>query len=221
MMKKMRRHTIIICILMLLTVSWFMSGAELNSEQAITCMCKAPSSLPEEDPVVPLPSGFFSLYDAKHGTLYAPDNSTLPQDSQDAFLYKAQHESQGSLVMTLDQMRSVSPYVYATDGLVKITVNGTEQLLSMDKIDYVCDAQDKDLCYRLTCTPESGCDSSVDHVYMLCYSCTEGQSVLVGSVSYILQDGTMEASYPFLITGRNEFEAERHLEKKIALATVL
>ncbi|WP_319755571.1 hypothetical protein [uncultured Sphaerochaeta sp.] len=218
-MNNMRKHTVFLTVLLLVSSLCFVSGAELNSEQAIACLCGAPSALPEEEVAVSLPDGFFSQYEAKHGYVYAPDDNMLPNKVGEAFLYRNQHDALGEVVIALNQMERESPYVYATDGSIKVTMNGQEQILSMDTVDYVCDAGDNDLCYRLACTPESGCDSNIDQVYALCYSCKENQSVLVGSLSYFSQKGELEVSYPFFITGRNEFEAERHLQKKITVAT--
>lgn len=218
-MNKSKKLSLFLCFLLLFTAVSSITGAELTSEQAIACMCEAPSSLPDEEIVVALPDGFFSLYESKHGYLYAPESTTLPSNVADSFLYKEQHDAVGELVIALGQMHSDAPYVYETNGTVKILMNGTEQVLSMESIDYVCDAEDNELCYRLECTPESGCASNIAKVYMLCYSCKENQSVLVGSLSYFSGKGDLEVSYPFFITGRNEFEAERHLQKKITVAT--
>lgn len=219
-MNKLGKHTWFLCVLMLICGLCFVSGAELNSEQAIACMCRAPSAIPNDEDPVPLPAEFFSLYDAKQGYFYSPDSHTLPKETKDAFLYKEQHESLGKLVMDLDQLEYDSPYGYRTDGMIKVSVDGTEQIFSMDKIDFTCSEEDGDLCYRVACTPESGCGQVIDKMYMLCYSCGEDQSVLVGSISYISQKGDLEVSYPFFITGRGEQDAERHLQKKIAMATV-
>jgi len=218
-MIKLRKHTLALCVLLLVTAIYFISGAEPNSMQSMMCMCKAPSSIPVEELFIHLPGGFFSVYEAKQGAVYSPDINILPKAVGNAFLYREQHECLGQLVMVLDAIRYDSPYVYTIDGLVKVFVNGTEQILSMDRIDYVCDSEHNNLCYRLTCTPRSGCDSNIGHVYMICCSCGQDQSVLVGSISYISQDGGLKASYLFFITGRNELDAERHLLKKIAKAT--
>ncbi|OHD33413.1 MAG: hypothetical protein A2Y31_12865 [Spirochaetes bacterium GWC2_52_13] len=219
-MNKLKTHTFFLCILLLVTALCSISGAELNSERAISRMCGAASAFPDDEVSVSLPAEFFSLYEAKQGYFYSPESNTLPKEVGDAFVYKEQHEPFGRLVMALDRLEYDSPYVYKADGVVKVSVNGAEQILSMDKIDYVCSSEDNELCYRLTCTPESGVGRIIDKVYVLCYSCREGQSVLVGSISYMSQKGELEVAYPFLITGRNEFEAERHLQKKIAIATV-
>ena len=218
-MNKPRNYKVFLTIFLLVSSLCFVSGAVLNSEQAVACLCGAPSALPEEDVAVSLPDGFFSQYEAKHGYVYAQDDNMLPNKVGEAFLYKDQHDALGEMVIVLNQMERESPYVYSTDGTIKVTMDGQEQILSMDTVDYVCDAGDNAICYRLSCTPESGCKDSINQVYALCYSCKENQSVLVGTLSYFNEAGTIEESYPFFITGRNAFEAERHLQKKITVAT--
>lgn len=218
-MIKLRKHTLALCVLLLVNTLGFTSAIEQNSMQTITRMCEAPSSLPKEELSMHIGGGFFSVYEARHGCIYALDSTALPKGVGDAFLYKEQHEPIGELVMVVQRLRSDSPYVYAIDGFVKVSVDGTEQIFSMDRIDYVYDSKDEHLYYRLTCTPLSGCDNSICQVYLLCYNCGQNQPVLVGSVWYISQEGALEASYLFFITGRNELDAERHLEKKIAMAT--
>lgn len=217
-MNTVGKHAWCLCMLFMIFALCVISGAELNTEQAITCMCSAPSALPEEEATASLPGGFFSAFESKHGLVYPTDGNALPQAVDDVFLYKAQHEALGNVVMVLDQLTYESPYVYATEGVVKVLMDGTEQILSMDRIDYVCDAQDA-RCYRLACTPQSGCDGNMDRAYILCYDCNEDQSVLAGSIAYFSEGGVLQASYPFFITGRSELEAERHLQKRITFAT--
>lgn len=230
-MNRSKRFSLVLGILLLITPLSIISGAELvsalettrfheaPSAPVINRLCEAPSALPEEDVSAPLPGGFFSLYESKQGNFYAPDGNGLPKEVGEAFAYKQQHEPLGELVMVLDHMEYDSPYVYTTEGIIKVSVDGREQIFSMDKIDYVCDAGESDLCYRVTCTPESGCGKLIDKVYILGYSCCEDQSVLVGSLSYISRKGELEVSYPFFITGRDEFSAARHLQNKIIMAT--
>ena len=195
----------------------FWGRAELRAGNCL--FVGAPSALPEEEVAVSLPDGFFSEYEAKTGQIFDSEGGALRKSIEDAFLYREEHEPLGELVINLDQVRADSPYVYETDGLITVSVDGNEQIFSMDSIDYVCNGDDDDLCYRLACTPESGCGKLIDKVYALCYSCKENQSVLVGTLSYFSQKGELEVSYPFFITGRNEFEAERHLQKRITVAT--
>lgn len=218
-MNRLGKHSLFLSILLLVSALCFLAGADLNTEQVVTCLCNAPSSLPDEEVVVSLPDGFFSLYESKGGYVYAPESTALPDEVDQAFLYKEQHDALGTVVIALDEMSRNSPYVYETEGRVNVSLRGSDQTLALDKVDYACDASGNNLCYRLSCSPESGCDTSIAKVYMLCYSCTDDQSVLVGSISYLSDDGVMKESYPFFITGRDSFESERHLQKKITVAT--
>lgn len=230
-MNRSKRFSLFLGILLLITPLSIISGAELVSAleitrfheapsvQAINRLCEAPSALPAEDVSVPLPGGFFSLYESKQGSFYAPDGNSLPEEVSAAFAYKEEHEALGEVVMILDRMEYDSPYSYTTEGTIRVSVDGSEQIFSMNKIDYVCNGEEGELCYRLACTPESGCGKLIDKMYILGYSCCEDQSVLVGSLSYISQKGELEVAYPFFITGRDDFSAARHLQNKIVTAT--
>ncbi|PKL14655.1 MAG: hypothetical protein CVV52_00865 [Spirochaetae bacterium HGW-Spirochaetae-8] len=117
-MNKLRNHTWFLYIFLLINALYSISGEEPNIGHAITRMCEAPSTLPEEELSMHIGGGFFSVYEAKRGYIYALESNTLPKGGEDTFLYKEQHEPIGELMMVVQRMRSDSPYVYAPGGVV-------------------------------------------------------------------------------------------------------
>jgi len=179
----------------------------IGSLSQIQELVSAPSYVPEEELYTHIAGGYFSSYDMKTGQFRNSEIMELPElKSVDFSWYD---KADGSIKIILTGLKYESRFVYLPEGeLILTDGSGNEKIFSLKKLDYV-QIEDSDIpVYRLSARDQK------DNMATL-ISTSVGIEIpsLVGTL-YVENEEDIE-SYLVRICGRNNFDQENHLCKKI------
>jgi hypothetical protein len=179
----------------------------------------SPSFLPEQEPYVHIAGGFFSVFGGRVGSLF-PCREDLLSERQNSYqAYCRKNECCGSLCIKLKKLKYSSRFVYLPEGEIILNIENSQKVsFTMQKLDYVSSYDDDGfLYYRIYCRSSGNYETNA---YLVCFA-TESTSPVLFGFFIILSDTGIEKKFAVRIGGRNENQAENHLQKVIVAVTEL
>jgi hypothetical protein len=179
----------------------------VGSLSQIQELVSAPSYVPEEELYTHIAGGYFSSYDMKTGQLRNSETLELPVLKSDDF--SRDDKTDGSIKIVLTGLKYDSRFVYLPEGeLILTDGSGNKKIFSLQKLDYI-QIEDSDIpAYRL-----SAIDQKDNEATLISTSVGTEIPSLVGTLYVESKEGF--ESYSVRICGRNNFDQENHLCKKI------
>jgi hypothetical protein len=182
---------------------------DLNSgNREVRELLLAPSFVPEEETYTHIAGGYFSFFDSKTGRIRKSSMiclSSLKRENMDSTA-----KASGSLKIVLSNLGYESRFVYLLEGELILSKGSKDaEIFNLKKLDYMQIPGSDIPAYRLSAVnPENNRKASL-------IATTHGTDVpkLIGSL-YIEDNAGIE-SFDIRIYGRNAYEAESHLCKKI------
>ena len=188
-------------------------------QDSVRSLLLSPSCVSKEECCIPIGGDLFSFFEGKQGYVYSTDREVPAHSVTGIIALQDGEAASGSLSLNLEDLKDESKFIYTTVGRVRIHDGRSEQVLAMERLDYIYDEDAGHQYYRLSCLPVTGCDACVDRVYLIGSACKTPSLMLYGSVVYVPKDDSDPAILPFSISGRDPWSAEWHLEKQIARKT--
>ena len=171
-------------------------------------LISAPSFVPEEELYTHIAGGYFSSYDMKTGECIDSERLELP--ALNLVVIEKNTGDKGSVKIILTELNYSSRFVYLPKGeLILVNGSGEKEIFSLEKLDYVQVEGSEIPAYRLSA------ENLQNNKNATLISTSIGTEIpqLVGTL--YVEINKKVVSYEVRICGRNNFDQENHLCKKI------
>jgi len=186
---------------------------ELNRrDREVRELLSAPSFVPVEELYIHIAGGYFSFFESKTGQIRKSSMIGLPSSKRENLDGTA--KVSGSLKIVLSKLGYESRFVYLPEGELILSKGSKDaEIFNLKKLDYVQIPGSDIPVYRLSAVnPENN-----RKVSLIATAYGTDIPKLIGNL-YIEDNDDLE-SFDIRICGRNAYEAESHLWKKIEIVS--